>query len=79
MNMIIETHTVPELDASSNHVKRWTSHEIYLLTRYYGKVSCRTLAEQFPDRTMKAIQNKAYNLGLTTQGGVVPESDGERY
>lgn len=75
--MKIETYTIPELDESSYIRKRWTSHEIYKLVRYYGKVSCRTLAEQFPGRTMKAIQNKAYSIGLTARGDDTYEDNGQ--
>jgi len=68
--MELELTTIRELDDSRPSVRSWSGHEIYILERYYGKVPCRDLTQYLPNRSMKAIQNKAYHLGLTNTGGV---------
>ncbi len=63
--VIVEASTIGSLDTEQPAVRPWTAQEIYYLTRYYGRVPCRSIVAHLPGRTMKAVQCKAYNLGLT--------------
>ncbi len=63
---LIRVTSIPELEEARHTAPHfWSGEEIGILERYYGKVSCRALTQVLRHRTMKAIQVKAYQLGLT--------------
>jgi hypothetical protein len=48
--------------------KYWTEYEVGILKDYLERgESWRFIEEKFPHRTIEAIQQKAYSLGLTTK------------
>lgn len=71
----ITVTSIPALEELKRETPHfWSGEEIDVLEKYYGKVSCRALTKVLPHRTMKAIQVKAYQMGLTRAGA---ENGGE--
>lgn len=65
----ITVTSIPALEEARRETPHfWSGEEIDVLEKYYGKVSCRAITQVLPHRTMKAIQVKAYQLGLTGDG-----------
>ena len=62
-----ETIIIPELEkiAERYNPHLWSKREESILRRYYNKVNLRDLIKYLPEKSDRAIRNKAASMRLT--------------